>query len=113
MHPLAAILSLLIAAAGWFYMFYSRAAEKLADIEAQAINLRRIRMRRAGGLAMFLLAIFFFAGFRPVNNEESARWYLFIWMMVILLLGLIVILGLIDLRLTMKLRRHRRQDPPQ
>ena len=63
MHAFTSIFSLLVAAAGWYYMFYSRMAEKLAPIEEQQINRRRSRLRRIGGFFMFLLAVFLFAGF--------------------------------------------------
>ena len=108
MHPLAAIFALLVAAAGWFYMFYSRAAHNLAGIENDAINRKRIKLRRLNGFVMFLLAILFFAGFWTVDPQQSAGWYLAIWLSVLLLLGLIVILVMIDLRLTLKLRDRKR-----
>ena len=68
----AAILALLVvAAAGWFYMFYSRAAHSLTGIENDEINLKRIRLRRVGGLVMFVLAIFFFAGPHEDYHQPS------------------------------------------
>ena len=108
MRPLAAIFALLVAAAGWFYMFYSRAAHNLTGIENEEINLKRIRLRRIGGFVMFLLAIFFFAGFWTVDATQSAQLFMGIWLAVFILLGVIVLLGLIDLRLTWKLRDRRK-----
>src|SRR5215213_4694385 len=96
---LPAMFSLLVAAAGWFYMFYSRAAHNLAGVEADALNLRRIRLRRVGGFMMFLLAVTFFIGFQPYV-ESSRGAFLGVWILVMFLLLAIVVLGLIDLRLT-------------
>ncbi|MGB7160633.1 MAG: hypothetical protein WBD40_21385, partial [Tepidisphaeraceae bacterium] len=104
---LPAIFSLLVAAAGWFYMFYSRAAQGLAEIENEPRNLRRIRLRRVGGFMMFCLAIAFFIGFQPYV-WRSERVALVTWTLVMLLLLAIVVLGLIDLRLTWQLRKRRK-----
>ena len=112
MNPLAAAFSLVVGAAGWYYLFYSRAAENLAGVEQQAINRRRVRLRRLGGVAMLLLAVGFYAGVVTVDSERSPAAFLAIWLGVLLLLGLIVLLGLIDLRLTLKLRRQRRGEEP-
>ena len=105
MKVLTAVLSLLAATAGWYYMFYSIAAQKLCGIEEQSINLRRIRLRRTGGFAMFLLAVLMFAGVWSVDERGSPGAYLLIWFGVIALLLFIMILALLDLRLTAKLRR--------
>ena len=104
---LPAAFSLLVAAAGWFYMFYSRAAHNLHGVENEALNLRRIRLRRVGGFVMFCLAIAFFVGFHPyVWNAGAAA--LAIWMLVMVLLLAVVVLGLVDLRLTWQLRKPRK-----
>ena len=104
---LPAIFSLIVAAAGWFYMFYSRAAHNLQGVENEALNLRRIRLRRVGGFVMFCLAVAFFIGFQPyVWNSGAVA--LGIWMLVMLLLLAIVVLGLVDLRLTWQLRKPRK-----
>jgi hypothetical protein len=105
MKVLTAVLSLLAAVAGWYYMFYSIAAQKLGGIEEQSINQWRIRLRRIGGFAMFLLAVLMFAGVWSVDERGSPGAYLLIWAGVIALLLLIVILAFFDLRLTAKLRR--------
>jgi hypothetical protein len=108
MHALSAIFSLLIAAAGWHYMFYSTAAQKLGGIEEQKLNAARVRLRRIGGFCMLLLAGCFFAGFwafdleRPDGRGDA---FLIVWASVGILLLLVVTLGLIDLRLTVRLRR--------
>ena len=101
------VFALTVAAAGWYYMFYSRAAHKLGEFEHDARNLRRIRLRRVGGFMMFLLAIAFFVGFQPyVWKSEAAA--LVVWTLVMFLLLAIVVLGLIDLRLTWQLRKPRK-----
>lgn len=103
---LAGILALLTGAAGWFYIFYSRAAHRLSAIEDQRLNDRRVALRRVGGVAMLLLGGFLFAGFyrldQPIDSPGS---FLAIWLTVFVLLIVIVILGMIDLRLTYRLRR--------
>ena len=104
---LPAIFALLVAAAGWFYMFYSRAAQNLAGIEHEPSNVRRIRLRRVGGFMMFLLAVAFFLGFQPYVEANGAA-FIGVWVLVMLLLLGIVVLGLIDLRLTWQLRRPKK-----
>ena len=97
------IFSLLTAAAGWYYLFYSRAAHQLESIEAQQINVVRILLRRVGGLVMILLGALFFAGFQR-RVESSVQVYTAVWLGVLFLLAAIVVLALIDMRLTWKLR---------
>jgi Na+/H+ antiporter NhaD/arsenite permease-like protein len=104
---LPAMFSLLVATAGWFYMFYSRAAHNLHEFENDARNLRRIRLRRVGGFVMFLLAIAFFILFQPYVWKSSAT-VMGMLALVMLLLLAIVVLGLIDLRLTWLLRKPRK-----
>lgn len=104
---LAAILALLTAIAGWFYLFYSRAAQRLENVEDERINRKRIHLRRGGGLVMLLLSVFFFAGFFTVDSQESAEAFLLVWLAVFVLLGTIVVLALMDLRLTLLLRQNR------
>ena len=102
-----AIVSLVVAAAGWFYMFYSRAAQHLGEFENDRRNIRRIRLRRVGGFMMFCLAVAFFVGFQPYVWRSDVV-ALIVWMVVMFLLLAIVVLGLIDLRLTWQLRRPRK-----
>jgi drug/metabolite transporter (DMT)-like permease len=103
---LPAIFALLVAAAGWFYIFYSRAAVKLRGIEPNAINRLRIRLRQIGGIAMMLLAAAFYAGYVFIDRGriEPASGLFFV---VLALLAIIIILGLVDLRLTNKLRESK------
>ncbi len=104
---LPTLFSLVVAAAGWFYMFYSRAAQNLAEVENAPLNRRRVRMRRVGGFMMFVLAVAFFVGFQPyVWHSELIA--LGVWSLVMLLLLAIVILGLVDLRITWQLRKPRK-----
>lgn len=108
MSSLPTILSLLIGAAGWYYLFYSRAAHQLRGMEHAAHNQRRIRLRRVGGFLMLLLAVAFFAGFETVNPRENPDAFVLVWVAVMVLLALIVVLALIDLRLTWHMRNKDR-----
>jgi len=65
--------------AGWYYMFYSRAAHRLGAIENNAANLRRIRLRRVNGFIMFLLAVGLFAGVWSVDHLHTPGAFLIIW----------------------------------
>jgi hypothetical protein len=113
-RPFIAIFALLIAAVGWYYLFYSRAAARLETIEAENANRLRGILRRANGVVMLLMAVgiaaatFRFAP-RGFKQEEALT-----WLAVIVLLLVSVILALIDVRLTWKLRqglRERRNQP--
>jgi 4-hydroxybenzoate polyprenyltransferase len=95
-----------IAASGWFYAFYSQAANGLADVERDSLNQRRVRLRRLGGCAMMALGVCFFAGFNAVDVEEHPGVFEAIWIAVCLLLVLLLVLAVIDLRLTIRLRRQ-------
>jgi drug/metabolite transporter (DMT)-like permease len=108
MQLVTGLFSLLIAAAGWYYMFYSRAATNLSGIERQDINRRRHRLRRAGGLVMLVLATCMYAGFNTVDPQTSPSPFVMVWLAVFVLLLITVILAMIDLRLTWKLRHRRR-----
>lgn len=113
MGALPGIFSLLVAAAGWHYLFYSRAATKLVQVEDQATNLRRARLRRIGGFSMLILGVLFFAGFYSVDAKHSPAAFVAIWICVFALLFLVVFLALIDVRLTARLRRSRTKLPPK
>jgi drug/metabolite transporter (DMT)-like permease len=112
MQVLSSVFSLLVAAAGWYYMFYSRAATRLSGIEDEATNRRRHRLRRVNGFVMFLLAIAFYAGFNtvgdPLTSRAAATAFVIIWLSVFILLLVIVLLVMFDLRLTWRLRHRRR-----
>src|ERR1700678_1964700 len=98
-----AIFALLVAAAGWFYMFHSRGAQKLTGIEEQRLNLLRSRMRRAGGFAMLLLAVGFYAGFNTVDADQMPTAFVAVWIGVMVLLAAVVALAIVDLWLTARL----------
>lgn len=104
------IFCLIVATAGWYYMFYTHAADNLASVEASAVNRRRVRLRRVGGFAMILLALLFYYGVNALEyrNAAAAAWFLFA---VLALMMVIIALGLYDLRLTNRIRRaQHRQD---
>jgi drug/metabolite transporter (DMT)-like permease len=104
MHSIAAILDMLIGVAGWYYLFYSKAAVRLGGIEEPAINQRRQRLRRINGMVMLLLAASFYAGVFTVNIEHTPQVFAAVWLSVLVLLLVIVVLAVADLRLTSKLR---------
>ena len=108
MGAVSAIFSLLVAAAGWYYMFYSRAATNLQGIEEQRLNRWRQRLRQTNGAVVMLLAIGVFAltnKFEPTSSPAIAACIL---MAVMVLLAIMMLLGLLDLRLTWRLRHRRR-----
>jgi UDP-N-acetylmuramyl pentapeptide phosphotransferase/UDP-N-acetylglucosamine-1-phosphate transferase len=100
------IFALLVAAAGWYYLFYSKAAGKLATIEGEHSNRLRIRLRRACGVVIILLAVAFYAMFVYLQREEHATAGLLLMAVMLLMFG-VVVLGLIDLRLTRRMRARR------
>jgi hypothetical protein len=106
---LPAIFSLLVAAAGWYYIFYSSAATRLAPIEHTGINRMRIFLRRAGGVVMILLATTFYAGIVAVErqNGPAAAGFLFA---VACLMIVVISLALVDLRLTRGLRKSQGKE---
>jgi UDP-N-acetylmuramyl pentapeptide phosphotransferase/UDP-N-acetylglucosamine-1-phosphate transferase len=108
---LPAIFSLLVAAAGWFHIFYSRAATNLSPIEQAETNRLRIRLRRIGGVVMILLAVSFYLGFAAIERHNAIP-AIGLMLTVVVLMVVIVALGLVDLRLTKKLRERptRKQD---
>ena len=108
MFALATILALLIATAGWHYLFYSRAAERLGGVEEDRLNRLRVRLRRTGGVVLLVLGPTFFAGFRTVLPETrfDPTTFLALWLAVLALMGLMIILALVDVRLTWKLRQQ-------
>lgn len=108
MSAFTTLVSFLVAAAGWYYMFYSRAAANLSGIEDEALNRRRHRLRRIGGFFMVLLGVALFAGFHSVDPVVSAQGFILVWFAVFLLLLTIVLLAMLDLRLTWRLRHRRR-----
>jgi hypothetical protein len=109
MRYLAGIFALLTGASGWFYLFYSRAAQRLSGIEEQRLNDQRVALRRVGGVVMLLLAGFFFTGFYALDDPRWSPFTLmFVWLVVFALLIAVVVLAMLDLRLTRKLRSRTR-----
>jgi len=107
---LAAVFSLLVAAAGWHYMFYSRAAGRLAGVEDEQTNWLRIVLRRIGGAAMLLLAVCFFGLCAALEAGRNRTTIIVLGLTVLMLLGAVLLLGVLDVRLTWKLRRPRKPD---
>src|SRR4051794_248199 len=108
MNGLRDVFCLLVAAAGWYYMFYSKGAANLSGMEAEDRNLRRRRYRQINGFVMVLLAIALFAGFHTVDAATSAQAFVLVWLSVFILLMTVVLLAMVDLRLTWRLRHRRR-----
>jgi len=98
------ILALLVAVAGWFYLFNSKAARRLDGVETPSVNQRRDRLRRLNGLAMLPLALGFYAGFK-IDPHPHPIIFLSLWTIVMVLVIFVVVLAIIDLRLTARLRR--------
>lgn len=109
MGALTSIFSLLVGAAGWYYMFYSRAALKLSGVEGEQRNRLRQRCRQVNGFVMFCLAVALYAGFNTVDPHTSAQTFISVWFTVFVLLLVIVLLAMVDLRLTWRMRQNRRR----
>jgi hypothetical protein len=105
------ILTFLIAAAGWFYLFNAHGAGRLVAMENTHMNARRIALRKAGGGALFALAVAFFCGLHLPDPAHHAVLFLLIWLAVFLLVGCIMILAFIDLRMTRRLHAAKSQKP--
>jgi hypothetical protein len=107
MDLVTTLFSVAVAAVGWYYMFYSRGAVHLHGVEDEALNRRRQFLRRVGGFVLLLLGFAFFAGFHSVDAATSAERFVLVWMSVFVLLLVVLLLAMMDLRLTWKLRRRR------
>lgn len=113
MQYTGSILALLTAAAGWYYLFYSRAAQALAEFEAERLNRRRNRLRRFGGAVMLLLGAGLYIGFRAADTDNQPIRFVVSWIVNMALMATLVVLALLDVRLTARLRRRcGKQDPP-
>ena len=109
MFILATTLAFLIATAGWHYLFYSRAAHRLTGVENDRLNRLRIRLRRVGGVVLLVLGPTFFAGFRTIDADEfDPHAFVGLWVSVLALMGVMVVLALVDVRLTYRLRHEQR-----
>lgn len=109
MNYLPAALALLLGAAGWYYLFYSPAARRLLEFEGPVRNRRRIRLRKTNGMLMLLLALLLSVGVYGFDPDRPGLLFLFTWLGVVVLLVGIVVLAMLDVRLT---RRLRRPGPP-
>ena len=114
MTVMPAIFSLWVAAAGWYYMFYSKAASRLSGIENDASNRRRVRLRQTNGFVILMLAMCFYAGLVTFDIDRPNVSLFIVWVMaVLLLLCTTMTLGLADLRLTLKLKRDQEVRSPR
>lgn len=100
-------LALAVMICGWFYLFYSRAAHRLESLEHGPSHRLRMRLRRVCGLLMVLLGVGIYAGSYSVDQEKPALAYALIWSGVMMVLLIILILAMIDVRLTWKMWRNR------
>jgi hypothetical protein len=107
---LPALLALLVLASGWYYLFYSPAAHRLKGIEQPGPNALRMRLRRANGVVMMLLAVAFFAAAYTVDEHTPRATAMLVLMSIPLLLCGMISLALIDVRLTQRMRRDRKRD---
>jgi peptidoglycan/LPS O-acetylase OafA/YrhL len=108
MQYLPGIFALIVLAAGWYYLLYSPAARRLSGIESGPRNILRVRLRRANGLVMMLLAVAFYALMYTVRDDDS-RAFGWVTLCIIVLLSVMMVLALIDIHLTRKLRQERRK----
>ena len=109
MRPMLSILSLVIGAIGWYYLFYSQAAMRLGSIEDQRQNRLRGALRRINAIVMLLMAVGIATGTYKFDKPGQESAFILIWSGVMILLLLFMILALIDLRLTWKLRQSLRE----
>ncbi len=105
MHALPAIFALLVAAIGWYYLFYSRAASRLSSIEEEKSNRLRGLLRRINAILMLVMAVGIALAMYKFNRDETYEQFLLVWLAILLLLIVVIVLGLIDVRLTWKLRQ--------
>ena len=97
---------MLVAAAGWHYLFHSHAARDLENLEQRQANALRCRLRKLCGACMMLLGGTVFALLRMINLDRPTPVAMILLLAILLLLGTISALALIDLRLTWRLRRR-------
>jgi peptidoglycan/LPS O-acetylase OafA/YrhL len=109
MRTLTPIFALLIAAVGWYYLFYSRAAERLEGIEENRANRLRGMLRRVNAIIMLLIAVGIAVATYRFDTDEMRQQFALTWVTVMMLLFVAVVLALVDVRLTYKLRRTLRE----
>jgi hypothetical protein len=104
---------LTVMAAGWYYLFYSRAAQKLSAIEVGPVNVWRVRLRRVGGLVIMLLGTSLYVGMFGVGWDPPTKAFAAVWLFVFVLLAAAVVLAMVDVLLTRQLRGQRRNSEDQ
>jgi hypothetical protein len=109
MNAVIAIFALLVGAVGWYYLFYSRAGHRLEGLEDQRANRTRLTLRRANAVIMLLMAVGIAFGMFRFDYQRTPGEFLITWAAVMLLLVISVVLAMIDLRLTIKLRQALRE----
>lgn len=109
MSYLPAIFALLCGAAGWFYFLHASRAAYLEGMEQPRDNALRIRLRRIGGVLMFVLAIAFYASYALSQRHGNPLLVLLCMAVTILLLPVILFLAWVDLRLTRKMRENMKE----
>src|SRR5437867_2245308 len=102
MRTLPAIFALLVGAVGWYYLFYSKAATRLGGIEEQRANRLRGLLRRINAILMLSIALGIALIMYKFNTEQTKAEGAIALLAVLLLTLAMVILGLIDVRLTWK-----------
>ena len=90
--------------AGWYYLFFSTAAQRLSAIEPPEFNSRRVRLRRINGGVMMLLAVSLWGLFNLGDRHGAMLAGLLL--AVLVFLAAIVVLAMLDVRLTWQLRRQ-------
>ena len=108
MRTALSIFALLVAAVGWYYLFYSRASERLEGLEENRANRLRGILRRTNAIIMLLMAVGIALGTIRMDQLTPEQ-FMLTWAGVMALLFIAVVLALIDVRLTLKLRRSLRE----
>ena len=108
-RALPGALALLIGIAGWFYLFYSRAAVNLSNLEDAKLNARRTSLRRVGAIVMLALSVLIAVGSYGFNLEHPTPRFFLLWIVVMGLLMMMMVLGFVDVLLTARLRRNLRE----
>lgn len=105
--------ALLVAAAGWYYAFYSTAAHKLSGVESPANNRLRVRLRRINGCLMIGLGVSVYLFAASFEQRWNVKWIALLVLAMLTLALAISALAMVDVMLTRRLRRDlrsRRRD---
>lgn len=102
----AAILALLTGIAGWYYLFYARGVQKPPGLVDPRLTARRMVLRKVGGGIMLLLGIGLYLGFWAADDASHPFWFVAVWVAVLVLMAALIVLALIDIRLTVRIRRQ-------